>query len=175
MKLKTKNGYEFEIDDEDFRIISRYNWYGYKARNKIKTGDISWKSSYVYTSMWINKKSQNIRLHRLILEAPKGVQIDHINGNGLDNRKANLRFCNNSQNLMNQRKRITNKSGYKGVSLRANGKKKKWVAQIRINGNNKFIGHFETAAEAAIAYNNKAKELFGEFARLNEVEEPNGI
>jgi len=109
-------------------------------------------------------------MHRLLIHAPKGMEVDHINGNGLDNRICNLRICTRSQNQINKGLQKNNTTGYKGVSFIK--KHRKYRATIRINGKSMYLGEFESAKGAAFAYDNKAKELFGNFAKLNFVEEP---
>lgn len=119
---------------------------------------------------------QTTFLHHLVLGHPKkGMVVDHINGDGLDNRRCNLRFCSQSQNLMNSRPQVLHDasafygiqktSSYKGVSRH----KKRWRAYIKFDGVQKHLGLYESEEAAARAYNVAAKELFGEFARLNPV------
>ena len=99
------------------------------------------------------------------MNAPAGMQIDHINGNGLDNRKVNLRLCNSSQNQRNARKRKSGTSRFKGVDWHKESKK--WRARICVNRKRIHIGRYKSEFEAAQAYDKKAIELFGEFASLN--------
>lgn len=108
-------------------------------------------------------------MHRLILNAESNLYVDHRDGNGLNNQRANLRAATNSQNLQNSKLRKDNTSGFKGVSAQTlRGKKTgRWSARIKFNGRLTSLGMFSDAVEAAIAYDNKARELFGEFARLN--------
>jgi len=141
------------IDDEDFELVSKYNWSLYGKDNKFYAEN---KSSDIYLIM-----------HRLIMNAPPGQMIDHINGNGLDNRKENLRFCSKKENAWNQELRSDNTSGYKGVSW--DKAKKKWMATIKVNYKRIFLGYYKIKEDAAIAYNNAAIKYFNEFARLNEV------
>lgn len=101
-------------------------------------------------------------LHRVILDAPRGKVVDHINGDPLDNRSTNIRLCDQRDNAKNQKAR-KNKTGYKGVYKKAN----KYVARIRNNYQYIHIGIYKTAKEASEAYNKKAIELHGEYARLN--------
>lgn len=93
------------------------------------------------------------------------IIIDHINGDCTDNQKHNLRIATNQQNFFNRSANHINTSGYKGVSW--NSRSEKWVAQIQISRQKEHIGFFENPIDAAKAYDAKAKELFGEFARLN--------
>lgn len=150
IKVNNKNNNVYAlVDDDDYEKLSKHTWlltiYGY-ARSMIK----------------VDGKYKNTAMHRLIMKAKKGMFLDHINGNKLDNRKENLRFCSLSQNNCNRRLRSDNTSGYKGVTLRPNGV---WQAKV----SRRYIGTFQTKEEAARAYNEEAKKLFGEFCRLNVV------
>ncbi len=109
----------------------------------------------------IKYKGKRLYLHHLVLPAKKGFQVDHINRNGLDNRKENLRFATPSQNLCNRDKQSNNKSGFKGVHW--NTQKKKWCAEIRFNGKKKHLGFFADPKEASEAYEKSAKETHKEF------------
>ena len=100
------------------------------------------------------------------METPDGYVTDHINGNKLDNLKSNLRVTTDKLNRLNAGKRCDNTSGYKGVWKRKNGR---WQAEIKLDGKKYSLGTYETKEESAMAYNIKAKELFGEHARLNSV------
>ena len=103
-------------------------------------------------------------MHREIMKPSKVEVIDHINHNKLDNTKENLRCCTKQQNEMNKVKRSNTSSKFKGVT-----KINKWMASITFNNKTINLGYFNTEKEAAKIYNVKAKELFGEFAYLNEV------
>jgi len=105
-------------------------------------------------------KQTTILMHREILSSP---MIDHIDGNGLNNKRTNLRPCTNSQNSANRKKSKRNTSGFKGVCKRS----KRWDAYIRVGGIQIHLGCFDTPEQAAHAYDRKAIEVFGEFARLN--------
>jgi HNH endonuclease len=106
-------------------------------------------------------------LHRVIMGATKGTQIDHKNGNGLDCTDENLRFATHSQNTSNRH--YKNQTGYRGVSKI--WKSDRFSAQIEFQGKTMYLGSFDKASQAAKRYNKKAIELFGEFAILNEFEE----
>ena len=112
-----------------------------------------------------NGKWSRLKMHREILNAPKGVEIDHINGNGLDNRRENLRFCNRAQNTQNQRGRSNTTSKYKGVYWKKDVER--WAAQIRKSGKQKHLGYFVDEKDAAQRYDQEARIVFGEFAWLN--------
>jgi len=108
-----------------------------------------------------------VRLHRLIMNAPDDVEVDHADGNRLDIRKKNLRVATHAENQRNTGKPITNTSGYKGVSWRkANNK---WTAYIGVDGKPVWLGYFSNKKDAAMAYNEAAIKYYGEFARLNEI------
>lgn len=152
---------KYLIDGEYYDKVKSYNWHAYYSPNT--------KSFYISTNIRKNNgKYTLLRLHRLITDAPKGMCIDHINHNTLDNRKTNLRICTNAENQRNSRKHfdgITSK--YKGVSWKKHAKK--FVAKIRYCGKDKHLGYFDNELDAAIAYNNAAIKYYGEYAKLNEV------
>jgi hypothetical protein len=106
-----------------------------------------------------------IYMHLEIMSAPDGMEVDHMNGNGLDNRRENLRLCTRAQNRMNSVKRIGKSSTFKGVYWHKNCRK--WRASLKLDGKEIHIGYFNTELEAAEAYDEKALELFGEFAKPN--------
>ena len=116
------------------------------------------------------RRKTKLRLHRAILNPPKKMVVDHINGNGLDNRRENLRVCTVAENTKNQRLPANNKSGYKGVHKNYKGDKR-WSVNIMYKGKTRYVGRFDTPEEGARAYDAKAKELYGKFARLNFPEE----
>jgi hypothetical protein len=104
-----------------------------------------------------------VYMHRFLMNPAVGMTVDHINKDTLDNRKANLRVCTNQQNVMGK---CGHGASYKGVSFyKRTGK---WVAKIKHNYVTINLGYFDDETEAALAYNKKAKELFGEYATLNE-------
>ena len=121
------------IDDEDFNKISQYKWHIHKAGTKD------------YARAWINGRREY--MHRFIME---GDLIDHINGNGLDNRKSNLRLADKSLNAINSKIRSDNSTGYRGVTF--NKKANKYMAEISRNGKKTYLGLFNTAEEAHGAY-----------------------
>lgn len=108
-----------------------------------------------------------VKMHRIILGAKKGQFVDHVDGDGFNNSLENLRLCRKQQNEFNSKIRADNSTGYKGVSfIKKSGR---YRAYINKNGIRYELGTYETKVEAAQAYNEKALELFGEFARLNEI------
>lgn len=111
--------------------------------------------------------AQDDLLHRMIANPPPDMVVDHINGDPLDNRRENLRVCTRQENMMNQRKRSDNTSGYKGVAPNRRNMRKPFKAYIKKDGVQHHLGNFETAEAAARAYDSAAMLLHGEYARLN--------
>lgn len=148
----TSNGDTFIFDSDKYDIVSRYCW---------------WLSAEKYVTTHVimpNRIKKNLVLHRLVTKCPDDKIVDHINGDPTDNRVCNLRTCNNEQNSYNTKCRKDNALGIKGVRQRPSGK---YEVRIQYNGNPIHIGTFDTLSEASDAYDKKALELFGEFARLN--------
>ncbi len=143
------------VDDEDFEELSKYKWSVQKNRNTF----------YAIAKTYISGKRITILMHRIITNFPKGIDTDHRNHNGLDNRKANLRPCTKAQNQQNCLKQKNCSSRYKGVYWHKN--RKKWQTQIVVNHKNLYFGSYIDEIKAAKIYDKKAKELFGEFANLN--------
>lgn len=149
--ISLTRGHFAVVDDEDFNNLMRFRWH-----------------ANCFSGKWYAFRKHNyqkISMHRQIMSAPKGMDVDHINGNTLDNRKSNLRNCTHSQNMANRGVTKQNKSGFKGVSFHK--QHQKWHAKITVMRKKIHIGYFETPEDAASAYDAKAKEFFGEFARLN--------
>ncbi len=112
-----------------------------------------------------NRRGKSVMMHRVIMNPPGHLVVDHIDHNGLNNCKANLRLCTPAQNVRNTLSSKTGTSKYKGVCWRKT--KKKWTGQIYSNGKQYHLGHFTDEIAAARAYDEKAKELHGQFACLN--------
>lgn len=139
------------VDAEDYEWLSLYKW--------------QYCNGYAVRSIRLSRnKGKTIRMHRLLMNDPL-KEVDHINQDALDNRKSNLREATRAENAQNIGITSRNKSGYIGVSWRKSHKK--WLAGIRHNGQEKFIGYFSTPIEAAMARDKEAKKLHGEFAVLN--------
>lgn len=143
-----------QVDDEDYDYLMQWKWYAIPKR----------RTTYARSSETL--KSPSIRMHRLIMKPPPELQVDHIDGNGLNNQKSNLRWATHSQNQFNRKSRMGS-SRYKGVYFHRIAKK--WVAMISENAKRKWIGTFETEEAAAEAYNRAAIKYHGEFARLNVI------
>lgn len=146
------------IDSADLPLVNSRRWYAVKLRH-----------SYYAVSSTYPEISCYLKMHRIIMGVtnPK-IHVDHINGNGLDNRRSNLRLATPQQNNMNARK-LKGLWPYKGVAY--DPRNEKWYSRIRHNNKLNHLGTFETAEEAALAYNEKAIILFGEFASLNKLED----
>lgn len=147
---------EIFVDDEDLDLVIKHNWYlnqkGYAQANVLKP----------------NGPKTTIRMHRLILGVTNPqIKVDHRFGNRLDNRRKNLRLCTNSQNLANRGINKNNTSGYKGVFYCKYTER--WIAQLKYQSYTVWLGRHDTPELAALAYNSKAVELFGEFAAKNKV------
>lgn len=111
---------------------------------------------------------RKVQMHRLILNAPENMEVDHIDGNRLNNQRTNLRLCNSSQNKCNRGARKDNTSGYKGVSWHK--QRNKWTARIKTPyGKYLYLGLYDDKNEAALAYNKASMEHHGEFAFINKL------
>lgn len=154
-------GFVTLVDEADYEWLSKWKWC-YSA-----TG-----TGYAARAVKIPKTRKNIHIsmHRLIMNAPKGMQVDHINGNTLDNRRCNLRLCTNQQNCMNQygkNKFRKYSSEYKGVCW--NKRNNRWESNIFVDGKLLHLGTFKSEISAARTYNDAATKYFKEFARLNVI------
>ena len=144
------------IDDEDFERSNKHKWCASKNPD----------GSYVAVRSIATKKGRRlILMHREIMNAPKGLLVDHRNHNTLDNRKSNLRICTNAENCRNKRVKEGYSSKCKGVHW--NKLNKNWRARIMVNYIKKELGSFTDEKDAAQAYNEAALKYFGEFALLN--------
>ena len=110
---------------------------------------------------------KRISMHSFIMNPSVNFEVDHINGNGLDNRKENLRICNSQQNARNRGLNKSSKTGFKGIAVTNNGRC--FYSQMKVNGVRIYIGSFKTKEEAARAYDKASVEHFGKFARTNEM------
>ena len=145
------------VDDEDYEELKKYKWFAQKDHN--------WNRWYaIRKTRDKNRKRKSIRMHQQITGFKYKI-IDHINHDGIDNRKCNLRACTHSQNKKNSNLYKNNKSGLNGVSwFKTN---KKWHAQICKDKTVIHLGYFKNKNDAGRAVDKKAKELFGEFTVLN--------
>lgn len=155
-EIKLTKGMVALVDDEDYVWLSQFKWHAVTH----SSGRISYARRMVKNS---DGKVGAMSMHRAIMQPPDDMQIDHINHNGLDNRKENLRVCDVSTNARNRRKRTGSHSKYIGVTKHK--KSGKWVARLEFN-----IGVFDDEEEAARAYDEVAKRVYTEHVRLNFTE-----
>lgn len=158
-EIKLTKGKVALIDDEDYEYLSRWRW---KALN----GKGDW-CAVRNTRAKVKSKYVTLYMHRVIMDAPKGMTVDHINRNGLDNRRSNLRLATRRENQRNRGPVKDSASKYKGVVF--DKRNKKWKAQINTGECNKFLGYFDTPEEAAKVYDEAAKKYHGAFAWLNKL------
>jgi hypothetical protein len=144
------------IDEDDFALVSQYNWF---------LQGLGPYHSYAIRNLPIGSDKKIESMHRFLMNAADDIEVDHINGDGLDNRRQNLRLATRSQNMANQKKKEGTTSRYKGVSWRK--VERKWRAYIKCDKQNRHLGYFHSEIEAALAYDRAARELFGKFANLN--------
>ena len=140
------------VDDADYAWLSQWKWYGVNVGQNLYAVGRMGKRTLTY-------------MHTAIMGKRAGFQIDHINRDGLDNRRENLRFATQSQNARNQAARRTNPTGLKGVTEVTRGGR--WMARIGTGTTQLFLGTFETPDAAARAYDEAARKYHGDFARLN--------
>ena len=137
---------------------------------------LAWRESNgyaVYQTVDANGGRTTLFMHRLILDAPDGMDTDHIDGDGTNNCRSNIRICTTQQNMWNRKKAARTSRGagmasrYKGVAYRADRPRRPWKAKICINGRSTLLGIFVTEQEAALAYDAAARQHFGAFACTN--------
>ena len=149
-------GMHATVDADDYEWLSQWKWFALKAR------------AFHYASRSIRLDSGKLLampMHRVIMDAPKGLFVDHVNHNQLDNRRVNLRLCTHHENARNRTSSCNSTSKYLGVSW--NKGIQKWSAQIRIDGVKTWLGGFASEIDAAHAYDAAARKHHGEFANPN--------
>lgn len=160
--LKSKKFGEMGViyDDIDHELISKYHWYIFKNGNGF----------YAMSTKTRTPNGKAILMHRLILGiTDPTVIIDHKNGCGLDNTRSNIRIATSSQNNHNKGLISTNTIGFKGVDIIHRRDEKFYRSRLHYQGKQISLGVWKTPLEAALAYNKKAIELFGEFACINNI------
>jgi hypothetical protein len=147
--IKTNQNQKILIDDQDYELVSKYNWHVCKRPKRY--------TYYAFTHIFNDKGQRStLQIGRLILGLKTGdkQQMDHINRNGLDNRRCNIRICSHQQNQLNRKS--WGKSKYKGVTW--NKRNQKWAVQIVRNKIHKFLGYFYSEKQAALAYQKESEE-----------------
>lgn len=149
---------EVLVDDEDYMELMQWKWTAANCPTNL--------------SYYAQRHSNTtIKMHRQIMSCPKGLQVDHINGDTLDNRKINLRIVQPGQNARNRKHQFSATFKYKGVGTNPRSKIRPYKARITINGTTLSLGTFKTIIDAAKAYNIAALEHHGEFAHLNIIKD----
>lgn len=151
MEIILKNKKTVLVNNRDYKKLIKHKWKYCFTQGK----------EYVYTY----SEGKRISMHRYLLNPNADQEVDHVNGNGLDNRKKNLRRCSHSQNMMNRKINKNNKSGYKGVCYRA--RINLYYAYISVNSKTINLGHYKKIKDAALAYNTAAQKFYGKFASIN--------
>lgn len=148
------------VDDADYDWLNQWKWFAAKAKNTV----------YAHRNERVNGRQLTVRMHRIILGLtdPKDF-CDHSNGDGLDNQRSNIRRCTKRENGLNCKRKTSDTSNYKGVSLYA--RSNTWVARIMHNGKSVHLGYHKTENAAALIYNEAAIKYHGEFAYLNTIKE----
>jgi HNH endonuclease len=156
-QIELTKGKITQVSEEDWAHLGKHKWCAFRG-----TGCSTY---YAGRSQRLpGGGTRWITMHRLILNAPDHMVVDHVNGDTLDNRRGQIRLATVSQNVRNSRISVRNTSGYKGASRNPSGG---WWAHIRINGKTKYLGTFPTPQQAHEKYCAESKRLFGEFARAS--------
>lgn len=147
-----------KVDDEDYDFLMQWKWYA------------SRKHTCYYAGRWEGSRAnqQRFAMHRVLMKLiDKKLFVDHIDRDGLNNQKSNLRIATASQNMANRKSKTGSSSRFLGVSWKKANRN--WCASIGKDNNHYHLGNFDSEEEAALAYNKKAIELHGEFANLNKI------
>jgi hypothetical protein len=143
------------VDDKDYDRVMKMNWCVVKYKHTF----------YAMRAVLVDGKYVFTRMHRFIIKAKSGEYVDHIDHNGLNNQRSNLRICTNKKNTWNSRSMGVHSSRYKGVSW--DKRRGNWSSDIHPNGKHIYLGAFKKEEDAAKAYNEAALIHYGEFANLN--------
>lgn len=152
MTIPLTKGQVAIVDDDVYQSLLGRNWTAYYSRIT--------KTYYATCS----SKRKSLRMHRLILDAPSGMDVDHKNGDTLDNRRENLRIATRAQNCANRKRPVTNRTGSKCVFWRKD--RSRYCVTLGVNGKRIYIGYFKSFEEARAAYEKAAMQYHGDFARI---------
>lgn len=147
-------GYEAVIDAADVPLVEGYNWHA----------DVRSHTVYAMRTDYSGEKKKNFYMHRIIMGEPEGLEVDHEDCNGLNNRRKNMRAATRMQNKHNERIKSNNQSGFKGVGFHK--RQGRWRARIMINGQRKWLGYYDTPEKAHASYVKASEALHGEFGRV---------
>lgn len=153
-KIILTQGKFAKVDDSDYEKLNKFKWFAHFNHKWYVIRNIN-KS---------NSKQTQVKMHRVLMNAPLGVEIDHINGDGLDNRRKNLRLCSRSQNAKNRKKNINSTSGVKGVHFSKSHNK--WIARIQVDGKRLSLGDFLSKESAYKAYCEACIKYHGKFSNI---------
>jgi hypothetical protein len=145
-QIPLKHGLFALVDDDMYDYLIQWNWRAERGEYAIRT-----------------EHRKRVWMHRVITNAPEGMEVDHRDGNGLNNRRGNLRICTKSQNMHNTPKRKDGKNKYRGVHFRSDIGK--YEARISVDKSRYYLGVYDTAEDAAEVYNKVSKKYLGEFRR----------
>jgi len=159
-EIPLTKGHVAIVDADDYPLVSAHKW---RANEKYRVDGAL--CVHAMRTIKVDGKETAQFLHRLLMNAPSGAQVDHIDGNGLNNTRANLRLCTNAENGRNRRIQTNGSSRFKGVGWHK--KDRKWSARIKVNGKLIWLGCFADEMSAAKAYDAAAETHFGAFARKN--------
>lgn len=155
-EIRLSNGMVAKVDDADLEWLSRWNWHSMGEGRKRYAGRLERRGSGVRVF---------ISMHRALMGFPEGKQVDHINGDSLDNRRGNLRICDHFGQHRNARKSARGRSPYRGVAWMKN--MGRWQVRITVTGKKLFLGYTATDEEGARIYDEAARKHHGEFACVN--------
>lgn len=153
-RFNVPSGQEVVVDASQKEFVRSRKWYATGPKHK----------QYISCFLYKDGKQKSVSLHRALMGSPDGMQVDHINGNPLDNRLCNLRIAKRAENMWNMGRNSKNTSGYKGVSWMATNNK--WQVKIRVNGERKWLGLFDTAEEGYAVYCEAARKYHGDFVNV---------
>ena len=160
-QIPLTKGYFAIVDDEDFEALSKYAWRALVKKTRVYAVRKAKKPGL--------RAGTFMAMHRQVIDAPDGRDVDHIDRNPLNNTKANLRLCSGAENSRNT-SRAPGKWGYRGVTFHKKGRERPFEAYIGFQWKKISLGYFPTAVAAAEAYNAAALKYHGEFATLNDLD-----